>query len=209
MRFLALNLQPLFIYTAIAFYDFTMDLKIIKLLLGYPKNSTRYIAGVEGFIEFAFEDKPEDTKIYWCHTCVDTSLLSRDEIYEHLVCNGILENYEDWDFHSDPSVQHTVDEQPQSQNEERHDNMSQLLHDAFYHMYDDIPMTDTANLSNPPVSGPNLEVEEFYKLVEDDSKKPLWTGCELMLLTLLVLLFNVKSMNKWSDKSLGDLLGIL
>ena len=152
-----------------------MDLKIIKLLLGYPKDSTRYIAGVEGFVEFAFEDKPEDTKIYCpCHTCAHTSLLSRDEIYEHLVYNGILENYEDWDFHSDPSVQHTVDEQPQSQNEERHGNMSQLLHDAFYHMYDDIPMTDTTNLPNPPVSGPNLEAEEFYKLVED-SKKPLWT----------------------------------
>ena len=177
--------------------------------MGYPKDSTRYIAGVEGFVEYEFKNKPEDTKIYCpCHTCVHTSLLSRDEIHEHLVCNGILENYEDWDFHSDPSVQHTVDEQPQSQNEERHDNMSQLLHDAFYHMYDDIPMIDTANLSNPPVSGPNLEAEEFYKLVED-SKKPLWTGCELTLLTLLVLLFNVKSMNKWSDKSLGDLLGIL
>jgi len=52
--------------------------------------------------------------------------------------------------------------------------MSQLLHDAFCHMYDDTPMTDTANLPNPPVSGPNLEAEEFYKLVED-SKKPLWT----------------------------------
>jgi len=52
--------------------------------------------------------------------------------------------------------------------------MSQLLHDAFCHMYDDTPMTDTANLPNPPVSGPNLEAEEFHKLVED-SKKPLWT----------------------------------
>jgi len=48
--------------------------------------------------------------------------------------------------------------------------MSQLLHDAFYHMYDDIPTTDTTNLSNPPVSGPNLEAEEFYKLVEDSKK---------------------------------------
>ena len=87
-----------------SFYDFTMDLKIIKLLLGYPKDSTRYIAGVEGFVEYEFKNKPEDTKIYCpCHTCVHTSLLSRDEIYEHLVCNGILENYEEWGFHSDPT----------------------------------------------------------------------------------------------------------
>ena len=114
-----------------------MDLKIIKVLLGCPKGSARYLAGVEGFVEFALKNKPQDTKIYCpCHECVHTSLLSRDEIYEHLVCNGILENYEQWDFHSDPSVhdlhgdpsvQHTVDQQPQSQNEGRHGNMNQLL----------------------------------------------------------------------------------
>jgi len=64
-----MNLQLLFIYTARAFYGFTMDLKIIKLLLGYPKDSTRYIACVEGFVEYAFKNNPEDTKIYCpCHT---------------------------------------------------------------------------------------------------------------------------------------------
>ena len=86
----------LFIYLySKSFLCFTMDLKIIKILLGCPKGSARYLAGVEGFVEFAFKNKPQDTKIYCpCHECVHTSLLSKDEIYEHLVCNGILENYE-------------------------------------------------------------------------------------------------------------------
>jgi len=32
-----------------------MDLKIIKILLGCPKGSARYLAGVEGFVEFALK----------------------------------------------------------------------------------------------------------------------------------------------------------
>jgi hypothetical protein len=54
----------------------------------------------------------------------------------------------------------------------------------------------------------NTLVQQLYKQLED-SKKPLWIGCELNELTLFVLLFNVKSMNKWSDKSFGDLLEVL
>jgi hypothetical protein len=186
-----------------------MDLATIKLLLCYPKDSKRYLAGVEGFVEFAFKDKPEDAKIYCpCHTCVHTNLLPRGEIYGHLVCNGILENYEEWDFHGEPSVQHNGDQQPPSQTQERHANMQQMIHDAFEHMYDDIAMDDATDLPNPLTDEPKLKVQEFYKLIED-SKKPMWTGCELSLLTLLVLLFNIKSMNKWSDKSFGDLLDIL
>lgn len=183
-----------------------MDLETIKLLLSYPRESNWYLPGVEGFVEFAFKDKRKDAKIYCpCHTCVHTNLMLRGEIFEHLVCNGILENYDEWDFHGEPSVQHNVDQHPPSQNEQRHANLQQFVHDTFEHMYDDI---DAMNHPNPPMDGPNSEAQEFYKLVKD-SEKPLWTGCELSVLTLLVLLFNIKSMNKWSDKSFDDLLDIL
>jgi hypothetical protein len=71
----------------VSFYSFTMDLEIIMLLLCH-------LVGVEGFVEFAFKDKPQDAKIYivQCHTCMHTTILSRDEIYEHLfwVCCTLL-----------------------------------------------------------------------------------------------------------------------
>ncbi|XP_062188858.1 uncharacterized protein LOC133892152 [Phragmites australis] len=187
-----------------------MDIEVIKLLLRCSKGSIQYNNGVKGFVEFAFKDKSADAKIHWpCETCVNTTLLSRDEIYEHLVCNGILENYDEWDFHGEPSVQHTADQQPESQNDSgRHANMHQLINDTFGHFYDDIPMTDGSDCANPPVHGANSEAQEFYNLVKD-SEKPLWQGCELSELSLLMLLFNIKSMNKWSDKSFGDLLDIL
>lgn len=42
-----------------------------------------------------------------------------------------------------------------------------------------------------------------------DAHDPLWEGCELTRLSFLVLLFHIKSVNKWSNKSLNDLLAIL
>jgi hypothetical protein len=52
-----------------------------------------------------------------------------------------------------------------------------------------------------------LDQKKFYKMIEE-SNQLLWTGYKLAILTLLVLLFNIKSMNKWTDKSFGDLLDI-
>ncbi|WVZ63392.1 hypothetical protein U9M48_013029 [Paspalum notatum var. saurae] len=182
-----------------------MDMETVKNLLRCPKGSANYVAGVKGFVDFAFKDKPEDCKICCpCQTCVHTTLQPSDEMFAHLVCNGILESYDQWDFHGDPSVQETSNQQPNSHSDESLVNIGQLIQDSIGHLYDDTCMAD----GDAPVKGPNLEAQKFYKLLED-SKKPLWTGCELTELTLFVLLFNVKSMNKWSDKSFGDLLEVL
>jgi hypothetical protein len=182
-----------------------MDVGKVKRLLRYPKGSDQYVAGVKGFIEFAFKDKSEGTKIYCpCQTCVHTTTQPRDEMYGHLVCNGILENYDEWVFQGDHSVKDTGSEEANSHSEEMHVNIDQLIEDVVGHLYDDTTMVD----SQIPLKGPNLEAQWFYKQLED-SKKPLWTGCELSELTLFVLLFNVKTMNKWSDKSFDDLLEVL
>ncbi|PNT72548.1 hypothetical protein BRADI_2g45985v3 [Brachypodium distachyon] len=58
-----------------------MVLEAIKLLLCYPRGTSEYVAGVDGFLEFAYKDKPEDTKILCpCESCVHTSLLSKNDI---------------------------------------------------------------------------------------------------------------------------------
>jgi hypothetical protein len=121
-----------------------------------------------------------------------------------LVCNGILENYDEWNFHGDNSVQHTSSSEPNSHIDERHVDVDQLIQDALGHLYDGTPMTE----GQESAQGPNIEAQQFYTQLED-SKRPLWIGCELTQLTLFVLLFNIKSINKWSDKSFGDLLEVL
>lgn len=186
-----------------------MDLETIKILLRYPRGSVEYLAGVDGFLEFAYKDKLEDTKIYCpCETCVHTMLLSKNDVYDHLVCNGMLQSYDQWDFHGESSEEQIRNQQPQPHNEDMRANMHELINDALRTVYDDMPMSDSADSPCTHTDGPNLEAQAFYKLVKD-SEKPLWDGCELSHLSLLVLLFNMKSMNKWSDKSFGDLLDIL
>ena len=186
-----------------------MDLEPIKLLLRYPRGTRQYLAGVDGFLEFAYKDKLEDIEILCpCENCVHTTLLSRDDVRSHLVCNGILQSYDKWVFHGESSSEHNSDQQPQPHNEGMQADMHQLITDALSQIYDDVPISDSTDFPNPLADGPNKEAQEFYKLIKD-SEKPLWPECELSQLSLLVLLFNIKSMNKWSDKSFGDLLDIL
>ena len=123
---------------------------MVKRLLRYPKGSDPYVAGVERFIEFAYKDKPEGSKIYCpCQSCVHTTVQSKDEMYGHLVCNGILDNYDEWDFHGDPSV-HISGLDKKTQSDERHVNIGQMIEDAIGHIYDDTPMVD----GDAPVTGP-------------------------------------------------------
>ncbi len=173
-----------------------MDLETIKILLCYPRGSVEYLAGVDGFLEFAYKDKLEDTKIYCpCETCVHTMLLSKNDVYDHLVCNGMLQSYNQWDFHGESSEEQIRNQQPQPHNEDMRANMHELINDSLRTVYDDMPMSDSADSPCTHTDGPNLEAQAFYELVKD-SKKPLWDGCELSHLSLLVLLFNMKSMNK-------------
>jgi hypothetical protein len=171
-----------------------MDLEAIKLLLRYPRGTTEHLAGVDGFLEFAYKDKTEDTKICCpCGDCVHTILLSRYDVRDHLVCNGMLQSYDKWVFHGE-SISEQPDQQPQPSKEGMNANMHQLINDALRQVYDDVPMGDDTDLPNPPPHGPSIEAQNFYKLIKD-SQKPLWPGCELSQLSLLVLLFNAKSMN--------------
>jgi hypothetical protein len=106
-------------------------------------------------------------------------------------------------FHGDISGHGNNNMAQNSCSNERQVNMTQMIHDTIQHMYDDTPMVD----GNAPMKGSYLDQKKFYKMIEE-SNQLLWTGYKLAILTLLVLLFNIKSMNKWTDKSFGDLLDI-
>jgi hypothetical protein len=105
-----------------------MDVGMVKRLLRYPSGSDPYVAGIERFIEFTFKDKFEDTNIHCpCQTCVHTTVQPRDEIFGYLVCNGILENYNEWVFQGDHLVQQTSSPEPNSHSGEMRVNISQLI----------------------------------------------------------------------------------
>ena len=155
-----------------------MDLEAIKLLLRYPRGTTEHSTGVDGFLEFAYKDKIEDTKILCpCEDCVHSAVLSRNDVRDHLVCNGILQSYDKWVFHGE-SLSEQPDQQPQPRTEGMNAHMNELISDALRHVYDDVPMSDSTDLPNPLSHGPNIDAQNFYKLIKD-SEKPLWPECEL------------------------------
>uniref|UniRef100_J3MJZ6 Transposase-associated domain-containing protein n=1 Tax=Oryza brachyantha TaxID=4533 RepID=J3MJZ6_ORYBR len=94
-------------------YRGRMVLESIKSLLRYPRSSMHYLAGVNGFLEYAYKEKSEDTEIHCPYVnCVLTKLLSKNDVYDHLVCNGMLQSYEEWDFHGDSSEGNISNQQP-------------------------------------------------------------------------------------------------
>uniref|UniRef100_A0A8R7TTX3 Uncharacterized protein n=1 Tax=Triticum urartu TaxID=4572 RepID=A0A8R7TTX3_TRIUA len=90
-----------------------------------------------------------------------------------------------------------------SQFEGTKSNMRQLVEDVFCGP----PMIEPET-QNPSKPGPDPESQSFYDLLRD-ADQPLWPGCELSILSLVVILFHIKATNKWSNKSLNDLLAVL
>ncbi|KAL2926325.1 Protein translocase subunit SecA [Bienertia sinuspersici] len=186
-----------------------MDLNTIKENLTFPIKAPQYRVGVDGFMSFANNTLTHDGRLRCpCVKCVNNKLLNPDDVNYHLLQYGIMRNYSTWVFHRE-----SVDQVPTSTSTEptveketlTHMDMRQLVHDAFGHNDDDPYIGDNMDESIP---GPNKEAQSFYSLLKD-AEQELWPGCELTLLSLLMLLFHIKSTNKWTNKSFNDLLHIL
>jgi hypothetical protein len=83
------ELQLKLIHATDLFMQCGMDLDAIKLLLRYPRGTTEHLAGVDGFLEFAYKDKLEDTKISCpCEDCVHTIITTILFGNKHLFCKN-------------------------------------------------------------------------------------------------------------------------
>ena len=85
--------------------------------------------------------------------------------------------------------------------------MHQVVQEAFGYI-DNEHHTNGPHASGLSEDGPDAETQDFFDLLRA-ADEPLWEGCELSKLSFLVLLFRVKSTNKWSNKSINDLFQIL
>ncbi|XP_020082534.1 uncharacterized protein LOC109706142, partial [Ananas comosus] len=187
-----------------------MDLNIIKRLLDWPRGSRQYLEGVGGFLDFAFRNPICSESKIWCPCvkCVNRSKLSREEVYEHLVCNGMLRGYRQWTFHGEQIEQNTSSPRHSVEDDySKHVDTHQLLPDVFGCGEDD-SMPCPSDSMDTPTHNLNVEAENFYNLLKDADQE-LWPGCELTRLSFLVLLFYTKCTNKWSNKSFTNLLEIL
>ncbi|XP_039143959.1 uncharacterized protein LOC120281099 [Dioscorea cayenensis subsp. rotundata] len=139
-----------------------------KAWMSKSRLSVEYEQGVREFLEFAFSNTLSNQILCPCQICVNSVLLTKDEVYEHLIINGILKLYKNWYEHG---------EQPSSSsnpNISHHDDLSsnvnvhKMLQDTF-----GISNADMRDETSPTLSpgGPNNEASQFFKLLEDANKE--------------------------------------
>ncbi|XP_073152348.1 uncharacterized protein [Henckelia pumila] len=185
----------------------------MKEWMDYPRGSLEYQVGIRNFLRYAFADLTNEvTKPCPCRKCINSLNHDRETVYEHLMVNGILQDYRIWNFHGEKLIVQS------------HDNISNELHDTteVYETTNHESMVEETvcevfgTSEGSPVMDENCigastesNVEDFYRLVEE-GKQSLYAGCtEFSKLTFLVELFQLKVSEKWSDKSFTTLLDFL
>ncbi|XP_073120780.1 uncharacterized protein [Henckelia pumila] len=190
----------------------------MKAWMDDPHGSLEYQVGIRNFLRYAFADTTSEvTKPCPCRKCINSLNHDRETVYEHLMVNGILQDYHIWNFHGEKLIIQS------------HDNISNGLHAStkFYEttnheseveetVCEVFGMTEGSHVMDENYIGASTShtsmesnVEDFYRLVEE-GKQPLYTGCtDFSKLTFLVELFQLKVSGKWSDKSFTTLLDFL
>ncbi|KAJ8648571.1 hypothetical protein MRB53_001594 [Persea americana] len=164
--------------------------------------SIAYEEGVKRFLDFSFANAISRDMIK-CpfKNCNSVYYRSRDEVYEHLICDGFEKNYARgvWIFHG---KKFSLDEDvPDEDVPDEVDDMHGMLRSAF-------GIQDPEFSSQEPEERPNAEAEKFYKLV--DANQELYPGCKnFTKLAFVVRLYHIKCLNGWSDKSFTMLLDLL
>ncbi|XXG46822.1 hypothetical protein AAC387_Pa02g1567 [Persea americana] len=118
--------------------------------------SIAYEEGVKRFLDFSFANAiSRDMIKCLCKNCSNVYYRSRDEVYEHLICDGLEKSYARgvWIFHG---KKFALDEDVPDEV----DDMHGMLRWAF-------GIQDPESSSQEPEEGPNAEAEKFYKLVEN------------------------------------------
>ncbi|XP_031102022.1 uncharacterized protein LOC116005929 [Ipomoea triloba] len=157
--------------------------------------SREYDDGVKEFLDFAKRRLPNNNGRFFCpcKKCCNLTKLSANDIYDHLICDGINLSYTKWIWHGGggeiTSTSNTYVENEANEDDESEDRLDEMFRDVGEEF------TDRSN-----------ELDELLS----DSKQPLWPGCsKYTRLSAVLKLFNLKAGNGWSDKSFTALLGLL
>lgn len=174
--------------------------------IGKSRNSSEYLNGVAEFLKVAIANAGSNKVIRCpCKHCCNLALLSPKEVAEHLLFKGMMLSYTIWTFHGEKRVmQHT--DIASSSNNMVGDDMYGMIHDAF-----GVPLIHEKEMEQQNEIGNKIgiDVEKFYKLLENVEKE-LYPGCKkYSKLSFLVKLFNIKSLYGWSDTSVTALLELL
>lgn len=148
-------------YFSFSTFDIIMDKSWMYLA---PRASSQYVNGVEYFLNFAFEKSAQHGEIVCpCANCHNRFRVTREKVYDHLICNGFKRGYMNWTDHGESKE---VSSSSMMENYEDGDidhEMHEILHDLF----PTVSMEESMGQSQPqPQPQPNLNHEK-----QNDKKK--------------------------------------
>ena len=165
--------------------------------------SIEYLNGVKEFLDFAFGHTTNRDKIPCpCIKSCNKFYKNREEVQGDLLWNWIMKRYIHWpshgeDINGDEYISDEFDEG---------DNIHGMLQDAF-----GMSNLDDGEDNEIPKERdePNTEVQKFYELLKE-AEIELYPGCtKILKVSFIVLLFHLKCLNGWSNKSFDMLLELL
>ncbi|CAN0837392.1 hypothetical protein LINGRAHAP2_LOCUS1789 [Linum grandiflorum] len=116
---------------------------------------------------------------------------------------GILRSYTFWFHHGERLDESTSEADENIVESELH----QLLSDLYPNITSNYEAATDLD-DNMFDSEANPEAKRFYKLI-DKSKTPVYHGCKISMLSLLVKLIHIKTLGNWSNESFTTLLRLL
>ncbi|XP_045791642.1 uncharacterized protein LOC123886360 [Trifolium pratense] len=159
--------------------------------------STEYRHGVMEFLQFAESNAelerppPEFPPLFLC-PCINCAnkepKRTKKGIMNHLICDGICQNYTQWIWHGEvvatPSVSHR-----ESGSVDIDDRLEDMMRD---------------------IGEDSFKRAHVYETLCSDKDEPLYPGCtNFTRLSAVLKLFNLKAKNGWTDKSFTELLELL
>jgi hypothetical protein len=73
-----------------------------KSWLAEKRSSIRYLYGLHNFINSAFHTVAQGNEILCpCKNCKNCSWGNREDVFEHLFCDGFDARYKQWTFHGE------------------------------------------------------------------------------------------------------------
>lgn len=169
-----------------------------------PRSSSRYLDGLAKFLDFAFQNVAQGDQILCpCKNCNNCSWSKREEVYEHLICDGFDKNYKKWIFHGEGGSSKSIDDNERKKFN-MHDNLHSMLEETF------MMATDLGeNEFDEDEEELDTETARFSKLVHD-AHREVYPGCKkFSKLSIIVRLLHIKNMHGWSNVSFNILLQLL
>ncbi|XP_019232529.1 PREDICTED: uncharacterized protein LOC109213219 [Nicotiana attenuata] len=184
-----------------------------KSWIGMPRNTTKYLLGLNQFLNFAFKNASIGDRIKCpCSKCGFGKWQTREIVYDHLISKHFPQNYVTWILHGETEVlenSRSTEVIPDALPPEN--SMELLINEAFPDLrHEGIDAGPSQVVGEEEILNdlPSSNNKEFFELLRDGSEE-LYEGSKYSKLEFLLKLYHIKCLCGLSDKGMTMMLDLL